>query len=155
GGRETGHGYAWLEFGDSQRWVTVGVGLRAQKHRQSPDSWFFVTDRRVGHDLYLVDDEGRPRTKRDLAAELGGVVVERASEHRRRVDDALFGLGPERYEAMLDLVLTLRRPMLAKDLDPRLLSETLSRGLRPLDDELIEQVARSFDDLEAVQRELD
>ena len=95
------------------------------------------------------------RVLAELTDALGDAVVERASEHRRRVDDALFGLGPERYEAMLDLVLTLRRPMLAKDLDPRGLSQTLSRGLRPLDDELLEQVARSFDDLEAVQRDLD
>ncbi|MFP4311820.1 MAG: TIGR02680 family protein, partial [Nitriliruptoraceae bacterium] len=161
-GGDVGHGYAWLEFAQptgpdqAMRFVTVGVGLQAQRHRPSPRSWFFVADGRVGEDLVLVDPDGRPRTKKALAAALGdGVVLERASEHRRRVDEVLFGLGPERYEAMLDLVLTLRRPMLAKDLDPRSLSETLSRGLRPLDEDLIEQVARSFDDLEAVQRDLD
>lgn len=159
-GRDTGHGYAWLEFtGDGDegpRHVTVAIGLQAQRHRDRPRSWFLVVEGRVGVDLRLVDDEGRPRTRRDLVDELGeGAVVDRASEHRRRVDEALFGLGEERYEAMLDLVLTLRRPMLAKDLDPRLLSETLTRGLRPLDDDLLEQVARSFDDLEAVQRDLE
>ena len=161
-GTDTGHGYAWMEFaapgagaGDGARYVTVGVGLRAQRHRTTPTSWFFVADGRVGEDLHLVVDH-RPVTRRQLAEMLGDdVVVERASEHRRRVDAALFGLGAERYEAMLDLVLTLRRPMLAKDLDPRLLSDTLTRGLRPLDDDLLEQVARSFDDLEAVQRDLD
>ncbi len=161
-GGDVGHGYAWLEFArptgsdGTIRYVTVGVGLQAQRHRPSPRSWFFVTDGRVGEDLVLVDPDGRPRTKKALAADLGdGVVLERASEHRGRVDEVLFGLGRERYEAMLDLVLTLRRPMLAKDLDPKSLSETLSRGLRPLDEDLIEQVARSFDDLEAVQRDLD
>jgi uncharacterized protein (TIGR02680 family) len=161
-GGDTGHGYAWLEFAlpdgtdDAARYVTVGVGLQGQRHRQSPRSWFFVADGRVGEQIVLVDPDGRPRTRKGLAADLGdGVVMERASDHRRRVDEVLFGLGPERYEAMLDLVLTLRRPMLAKDLDPKTLSETLSRGLRPLDEDLIEQVARSFDDLEAVQRDLD
>ncbi len=161
-GGDTGHGYAWVEFArpggpdQATRYVTVGVGLQAQRHRPSPSSWFFVTDGRIGEDLALVDPDGRPRTRQALAADLGdGVLVQKASEHRRRVDDVLFGLGPERYDAMLDLVLTLRRPMLAKDLDPKSLSETLSRGLRPLDEDLIEQVARSFDDLEAVQRDLD
>lgn len=161
-GGDTGHGYAWLEFATpasadaAPRYVTVGVGLQAQRHRPSPRSWFFVADGRVGEDIPLVDPDGRPRTKKALVADLGEkVVMDRASDHRRRVDDVLFGLGPERYEAMLDLVLTLRRPMLAKDLDPKSLSETLSRGLRPLDEDLIEQVARSFDDLEAVQRDLD
>ncbi len=181
-GGETGHGYAWLEFAlatgtdaagpdvtwngatgagaaaadAAVRYVTVGVGLQAQRSRPSPRSWFFVVDGRVGEDIVLVDPDGRPRTRKGLADDLGdGVVMDRASDHRRRVDEVLFGLGPERYEAMLDLVLTLRRPMLAKDLDPKSLSETLSRGLRPLDEDLIEQVARSFDDLEAVQRDLD
>jgi uncharacterized protein (TIGR02680 family) len=179
-GTDTGHGYAWLEFGcddepdaggpgpdedevagggsgsDAVRYVTVVVGLQAQRHRPTPRSWFLLVDGRIGEDLDLVDPDGRPRTRRALIDELGdGAVVDRAVEHRRRVDEALFGLGPERYEAMLDLVLTLRRPMLAKDLDPRLLSETLTRGLRPLDDDLLEQVARSFDDLDAVQRDLD
>jgi uncharacterized protein (TIGR02680 family) len=164
-GTDAGYGYAWIEFAGpdadasdpdgEQRHVTVGVGLRAQRHRPTPTAWFFVADGRVGDGIDLVVD-GRPVTRRELSQALGEhAVVERAGEHRHRVDEALFGLGPERYEAMLDLVLTLRRPMLAKDLDPQRLSETLSRGLRPLDDDLLEQVARSFDDLEAVQRDLD
>jgi uncharacterized protein (TIGR02680 family) len=160
-GTDSAYGYAWLEFAvpatadAPARHVTIGVGMRSQRHRPSPSSWFFVAPGRVGEDLRLVVD-GRPLTRRELADHLGDeAVVDRASDHRRRVDATLFGLGAERYEAMLDLVLTLRRPMLAKDLDPQLLSETLTRGLRPLDDDLLEQVARSFDDLEAVQRDLD
>ena len=60
-----------------------------------------------------------------------GVVVDRARDHRAASTPRLFGLGVERYEAMLDLVLTLRRPMLAKDLDPALLSDTLTSGPAP------------------------
>lgn len=56
---------------------------------------------------------------------------------------------------MLTLVLTLRRPQLAKTLDPKGLSRTLSDGLRPLDEALIAEAARSFDDMESVQRTLD
>jgi hypothetical protein len=48
----------------------------------------------------------------------------------------------------------LRRPQLAKHLDPKGLSRTLSDGLRPLDDGLIAEAARSFDDMESVQRML-
>lgn len=164
-GDESALGYAWMELGDGEGFVTVGVGLRARRDQPTPTPWFFVADGRVGRgpdaggtegDIVLVDPDGRPRAKGPLAETLGeGVVVQRSSEHRRRVDDRLFGLGPERYESMLNLVLTLRRPMLAKDLDPRSLSETLAQGLRPLEDELLEQVSRSFDDLDAVQRDLE
>jgi uncharacterized protein (TIGR02680 family) len=152
---EAGYGYAWIEFGDGNRHVTVGVGLVARRSQPTPKPWFFVADGRVGDEVVLVEPDGRPRTHAQLRDALGDAVVDRAREHRARVDAALFGLGTERYEAMLDLVLTLRRPMLAKDLDPGTLSDTLARGLRPLDDGLLEQVARSFDDLEAVQRDLE
>ena len=46
-------------------------------------------------------------------------------------------LGAERYEQLLTLILTLRRPQLAKNLDPVKLSGTLTDGLRPVDDDLI------------------
>ena len=67
----------------------------------------------------------------------------------------LFGLGPARYEQLLDLVLTLRKPQLAKDLNPVELSRTLQRGLRPVEDGLLVEAARSFDDMEAVARTLE
>jgi hypothetical protein len=140
---ESGYGYAWIEFGDGTRHVTVGVGMVARRSAPSPTPWFFVAEGRAGEEVVLVEPDGRPRTRAQLRDALGdGVVVERARDHRARVDAALFGLGIERYESMLDLVLTLRRPMLAKDLDPALLSDTLTRGLRPLDDDLLEQVVR-------------
>ena len=82
-------------------------------------------------------------------------VFTTATDYRRAVDAEMFGLGSDRYEALVQLVLFLRRPQLAKDLDLNRLSKTLSAGLRPLDEELMAEGARSFDDLEAVQRELD
>ena len=77
------------------------------------------------------------------------------AEHRAAVDARLFGLGRERFDQLLTLVLTLRRPQLAKNLDPGKLSDTLSDGLRPLDDHLLVEAARSFDDMEAVARTLE
>ncbi|MGH3904839.1 MAG: hypothetical protein ACRDTE_11715 [Pseudonocardiaceae bacterium] len=82
-------------------------------------------------------------------------MTDRAATHRAAIDARLFGLDAERYEQLITLVLTLRRPQLAKHLDPKGLSRTLSDGLRPLDDELITEAARSFDDMEAVQRTLE
>ena len=64
-------------------------------------------------------------------------------------------MGPARYEQLLDLVLTLRKPQLAKDLNPVELSRTLQRGLRPIEDTLLVEAARSFDDMEAVARTLE
>lgn len=134
----------------------MGVGLRAQRHNDKVTRWYFVVDGRVGADFSLLGPDDRPLTRKQLVTQLGADAVnDRAATHRAAIDARLFGLGAQRYEQLLTLVLTLRRPQLAKHLDPKGLSRTLSDGLRPLDDELITEAARSFDDMEAVQRTLE
>jgi uncharacterized protein (TIGR02680 family) len=163
GDRDTGHGYVWLELvrgeGDEREVRTIGAGLRAQRQRDGVTSWYFVTDLPIGggaDGVDVVDGDRRPLTLRQLRDRLGhDDVFEKAADYRERVDRELFGLGPDRYAALVHLVLFLRRPQLAKELDLATLSTILSDGLQPLDDDLVEQAARSFDDLESVQRELE
>ncbi|MFC7547403.1 TIGR02680 family protein [Plantactinospora sp. GCM10030261] len=155
-GQEVTHAYVWMEFGDGERYVTVGIGLRAHRHVDRVTRWHFVVDGRVGVDFSLLDADDRPLTRRDLIDRLGADAVrDSAEDYRQLVDGRLFGLGPARYEQLLDLVLTLRKPQLAKDLNPVELSRTLQRGLRPVEDHLLVEAARSFDDMEAVARTLE
>ncbi|MDT9689571.1 TIGR02680 family protein [Streptomyces sp. P9(2023)] len=159
-GQEGALGYVWIEFTHrtTGQAVTCGIGLHAQKHRDTPARWHFVADGRVGEDFSLLTDDDRPLTKKQLAAELAPLsaeVIVSATDYRTAVDQRLFGLGRERYEQLLTLILTLRRPQLAKNLDPAKLSDTLTEGLRPLDEDLIGEAARSFDDMESVQRTLE
>ena len=157
-GGENAVGYVWLEFrrADTGEAVTVGIGLHAQRHRDTPIRWHFVADGRVGEDFSLITDDDRPMTRKQLAEEIGETAIHASpTEHRAAIDRRLFGLGAERYEQLLTLILTLRRPQLAKNLDPVKLSDTLTDGLRPVDDELIAEAARSFDDMEAVTRTLE
>ncbi len=152
-GGENAVGYAWLEFrhADTGEAVTVGIGLHAQRHRDTPVRWHFVADGRVGEDFSLITDDDRPMTRKQLAEEIGETALYGSpTEYRAAIDQRLFGLGAERYEQLLTLILTLRRPQLAKNLDPVKLSDTLTDGLRPVDDDLIAEAARSFDDMEAV-----
>jgi uncharacterized protein (TIGR02680 family) len=155
-GQEVTHAYVWMEFGDGDSYVTAGIGLRAHRHVDRVTRWHFVVDGRVGVDFSLLDGDDRPPSRRELLAQLGpDAVRDSAEEHRQQVDARLFGLGPARYEQLLDLVLTLRKPQLAKDLNPVELSRTLQRGLRPLDEHLLVEAASSFDDMEAVARTLE
>ncbi len=135
--------------------VTVGAGLHAQRQNDRVTRWYFVVDGQVGRDFGLLGADDRPLTKRQLAEQIGSAAItDRPVEHRAAIDNRLFGLGLERFEQLLTLVLTLRRPQLAKNLDPKGLSRALSDGLRPLDDSLIQEAAHSFGDMENVQRTL-
>jgi uncharacterized protein (TIGR02680 family) len=155
GGDKARHGYCWLEFARGDEHVTLGVGLRAQAQSQDVKRWFFLADGVVGESIRLLTPERVPVTEKELRAQIGDAcVVKEREQHRAAVDRRLFDLGPERYAAMLDLVLTLRRPQLAKDLDPERLSSVLSEGLRTVDRDLLRTSAVAFDNLEAAQREL-
>ncbi len=152
---DSGTGYAWMEFADrAGNHLTIGVGATATQQRDA-DSWFFLTSQRVGFDLDLADADV-PKSRRRLAESIeGGEVLTTADEYRAAVDRALFGLGPGRYRTLVDLLLTLRRPHLAGKLDTEHLSATLSAGLAEIDPALVDDVAHSFDDLDAMQHELE
>jgi uncharacterized protein (TIGR02680 family) len=169
-GQESAYGYVWMEFrrdaspasddgsgSGPGEVVTIGAGLRAQRHNDRVSRWYFVVDGQVGRDFSLLGPDDRPLTKRQLTAELEHlptVATERPVEHRTAVDARLFGLGLGRFEQLITLLLTLRRPQLAKNLDPKGLSRALADGLRPLDEGLIDEAAHSFSDMENVQRTL-
>ncbi len=157
-GQDSAYAYVWMEFareGPEAAAVTIGVGLQAQRQNDRVKRWYFVTDGQVGRDFSLLGPDDRPLTRRQLIEEIGpDAVTDRPLEHRHAVDGRLFGLGGQRFEQLLTLILTLRRPQLAKNLDPKTLSQALSDGLRPLDDALINEAAHSFSDMESVQRTL-
>jgi len=151
--RDQRTGYVWMELSQGDRYVTIGCGARASVQRDA-EAWFFVTDRRPGEDLDLVP-EGTPMTRAQLAEALGsGAVYDTAESYRVAVDRALFGIGPDRYRHLVDLLLVLRRPHLAGKLHPEELSAVLTQGLPPVPDALVAEVAASFEDLEAVKNDL-
>lgn len=157
-GQDSAYGYVWMEFartgddGEVQEVVTVGIGMRVTKPMSTPARFFFVTDGRVGRDFGLLDAASRPLRENALKKLLGeGAICATAEAYRDAIDDRLFGLGRERYSQLVNLLLQLRRPLLAKDLDPVKLSDTLTAGLRPVDEALVLQAARDFENLAEIQ----
>ncbi|MEW1838318.1 TIGR02680 family protein [Nonomuraea angiospora] len=161
-GQDAEYGYVWMEFARSAtdllaiETVTLIIGMRAHKNKDGVRTSFFVTDQRLGVDFGLLAPDSRPLTERQLKAILGEkAYCDSATAYRGKVDARLFGLGRERYTQLLDLLLALRRPLLAKDLDPGKVSATLTSGLSPVDDDLVKQAARDFENLAAVQKQFD
>lgn len=144
-------GYAWLEFGrvnsdGCPEFRTIGAGLKAVRGRGIARHWFFVTTQRIGPGLSLVSPTRVALTREKLrdAVDGHGVVYDTATDYRRAVDEALFGLGAHRYEALVNLLIQLRQPQLSKKPDEKLLSHALTEALPPLDPSLVTTVAEAF-----------
>ncbi|MBO0856542.1 MAG: endonuclease, partial [Nocardia sp.] len=158
--QDSAYSYVWMEFArgrwDDPEVVTVGIGMRATRASDKVTRWYFVADGRVGVDFSLIGPDDRPFTRKQLAEQIGtDALTDRPVDYRAAIDARMFGLGQQRYDQLINLILTLRRPQLAKNLDPRGLSQALTDGLRPLDDQLIVDAARSFSDMEEVGRTLE
>jgi uncharacterized protein (TIGR02680 family) len=154
-------GYTWLELGrlaedGGPAYLTVGCGLKAVAGRGIAARWFFVTTRRIGVDLRLVSQVGTALVRDRLVEALGdsGRVFDQAEAYRRAVDEHLFHLGPERYDALVNLLIQLRAPQLSKRPDADKLSRALSQALGPVDQAVLADVAESFHDLEQQRDEL-
>ncbi|MBP0456476.1 TIGR02680 family protein [Streptomyces montanisoli] len=159
-------GYTWIEFGrvdesGTPHYTTLGCGLKAVSGRGIARHWFFVTDQRIGLDpaeggLRLLDSTGAAITRDRLAEALAGrgMVHDSARAYRRAVDEALFGLGEQRYAALIDLLVQLRQPQLSKRPSEKALSQALTESLPPMDQAVISDVAEAFRSLDEEKEQL-
>ncbi|TQN33071.1 uncharacterized protein (TIGR02680 family) [Haloactinospora alba] len=151
-------GYLWVEFvrsgEDGDQWVTVGAAVTATPGADAR-SVFFVTDRRVGVDVELVSD-GRPMPIDRLRATLGdGNCYDSALAYRNRVMRELFGIDdPVRYRNLIHLLYRLRRPTIGERLEAGELVAVLAEALPPMDEAVLDQVARNVSDLEDARTRL-
>lgn len=148
-------GYSWLEFGrldddDHPVFQVIGCGMKAVAGRGIARHWYFLTTRRPGAELALVDATGIALTRERLVDAIGdtGAVHDRARDYRRAVDEQLFGLGERRYGALVDLLIQLRQPQLSKRPSEKALSQALTEALPPIDQALVSDVAEAFRSLE-------
>ncbi|HWN34772.1 MAG TPA: TIGR02680 family protein, partial [Pseudonocardia sp.] len=148
-------GYTWLEFGridehGEPEFCTLGCGLKAVSGKGIARHWFFVSADRIGRDFALMDATGTALSRDRLIDTLGerGRVHDRARDYRRAVDERLFGLGEQRYGALVDLLIQLRQPQLSKRPSEQALSDALTQALPPLDQAVIADVAEAFRSLE-------
>ncbi|GAB2738631.1 TIGR02680 family protein [Kitasatospora kifunensis] len=160
-------GYTWIEFGrldedGTAQYTTLGCGLKAVSGRGIARHWFFVTDRRVAADpaaggLRLLDGTGAAITRDRLAEALDGhgLVYDSARAYRRAVDEALFGLGEQRYAALVDLLVQLRQPQLSKRPSEKALSQALTESLPPMDQAVVADVAEAFRSLDEEKGQLE
>ncbi len=163
GGRfERRIGYTWLEFGRIDEegkavTLTLGCGLRAVAGRSGVDAWYFLTEQRIGADLWLTTPQKTVLARERLAEAIGdrGHVFQTAQDYKRAVDERLFRLGNDRYAALVNTLIQLRQPQLSKQPDENRLSDALTEALTPLDRDALEVVADAMGQLEELRLELE
>ncbi|GAA2622761.1 MULTISPECIES: TIGR02680 family protein [Streptomyces] len=164
-------GYTWVEFGrrdevsGEEQFRTLVCGLKAVSGRGIARHWWAVTGQRIDHAsaevrspgaLSLLDATGTVLSRDRLIEAVAGhgMVYDQAKAYRRAVDEALFGLGEQRYAALVDLLIQLRQPQLSKRPNEAALSRALTEALPPMDQAVIADVAEAFRSLDEEKEEL-
>ncbi|MFJ7266374.1 TIGR02680 family protein [Streptomyces sp. NPDC099050] len=166
-------GYTWIEFGrldeasGERHFRTLLCGLKAVSGRGIARHWYALTNQRVDHrpgdpveqaeaSLSLLDATGTALSRDRLAEAVSGhgLVYDQAKTYRRAIDEALFGLGEQRYGALVDLLIQLRQPQLSKRPNEAALSRALTEALPPMDQAVIADVAEAFRSLDEEKEEL-
>ncbi|GAB3211509.1 hypothetical protein GCM10027294_34140 [Marinactinospora endophytica] len=160
GAHTTALGYLWVEFAgqddeERPRRRTLGAAVAASPDDADARCVFFVTDRSVGTDLDLVV-EGRPLPIERLRAEVGPEnCYDAATAYRARVMDELFGIDdPTRYRNLVHLLYRLRRPTVGERLEAGELVSVLAEALPPMDERVLDEVARNISDLDSARARL-
>jgi uncharacterized protein (TIGR02680 family) len=152
-------GYAWIELRRTtgvdgsvrEEFLTSGIGIKASANSQTiGDSWRWVTDRRVGVDFDLVTD-GTPVGATQLRDLLGADCLHDEEPFRAKIAELVYGIPAVRYADLLHLQRTLRNPDVGLKVLEGQLEQILSDSLPPLDPAVVEQLARSFEDLESIR----
>lgn len=153
--------YLYMEFyrKDVNKYLTIGIGLKAIRNR-NVDFWAFaLTDnRRVNDGFRLYKDRRIPLTKRECECEVGkgGEFVTTNKEYKEMVNRLLFGFENESmYTELINLMLQLRSPKLSKDYKPTRLVDILSGVLEPISDAEIQKMSSTIEAMNEYKERLD
>lgn len=162
-GKEESTGYIYMEFkkGDSNNYLTIGMGLNAKKGR-SLDFWgFVITDgRRIGKDFFLYKNIGNKiaLSKIELKNRIGegGEVKESQREYMSMVNKYLFGFDEiEEYDELVKLLIQLRTPKLSKDFKPTVIYEIMNNSLQPLSDDDLRPMSEAIENMDNIKNRLE
>lgn len=155
--------YLYIEFKkpSSDTYITIGMGLRAKKGKNT-DSWYFILKdgRRINKDLklYKIQGEKLPLTAKEFKNVLGNanVYTTNQSEYMKKVNEHLFGYSNiEDYKDLLNLLIELRSPKLSKDFKPSVIYNILEKSLSTLSDEDLRPMAEAMDNMDTLNGKLE
>jgi uncharacterized protein (TIGR02680 family) len=147
-------GYLWLELRRGDAYTTIGCGIRANRSTDRVTTWWYLTDRRPGIDLTLVENRV-PLSPDALRVELGSHAVfaqDQRAAYRHAVRDRLFG-GAD-IDQHIRLLHILRSPRVGDRIDVDL-PQYLEEALPQLSDAALDDAAQPLEDLDEHRRSVE
>jgi len=159
--RDENTGYLYMEFvkPETGNFITVGIGLKAKKNKQTEFWGFSITDgKRIGKDFKLYKEVGDKilLTKRELKNRIVdngmGEFFERADDYKAMVNKYIFGFEDiAEYDQLIDLLVQLRSPKLSKDYKPTVLYEIMEESLKPLSDDDLRPMSEAIENMDMIE----
>lgn len=155
-------GYLYIEFKkpESNLYITIGMGMRAQKSKPM-DSWYFILKdgRRINKDFKLYKNLGGryPLTKQQFKNALGegNVFTEAQKEYMSKINEHLFGFSDiENYEELLKLLIEIRSPKLSKEFKPTKIYTILNNSQKTLSEDDLRPMAEAMDNMDSLNMRL-
>lgn len=158
-------GYLYLEFEkkESQRYISIGMGMRARKNMPL-QTWYFVLldNRRIGkkHDFNLYKDLGDkiPLTQRELENKiaLGGQVFTKQSDYKAAVNEHLFGYSDiTDFDELITLLIQIRSPKLSKEFKPTTMYEIMQNSLVTLSDDDLRPMSEAIENMDEIKLKIE
>lgn len=156
-------GYIYMEFKkkDSQKYITIGMGLNAKRGKALKFWGFVLTDgRRIGKDILLYKEVGKkvPLSKKELKNRIGegGEIRESQKEYMALVNKYLFGFEEiDDYDELIKLLIQLRTPKLSKNFKPTVIYEIMNNSLQPLSDDDLRPMSEAIENMDNIKNSLE
>lgn len=140
-------GYLWIEFRRGDEYFVCGAGIRASQSTRRVTTWWFITDRRPGIDLALVE-RNAPLSVDALRNAVGSDAVfldDRRRDYRQTIARRLFG-GAD-LDQHLRLLNIVRSPRVGDRVDQDV-PQYLVDALPALSEQAVAEAARPLEDLD-------
>lgn len=156
--------YLFLEFKktDTENYITVGMGIKAQKNKET-DIWYFIIrdGKRIGQEILLKKKEQghdvvlQKKQLKNILVE-SGEFFDRQKNYMARMNEIFFGFDSiEYYEELLSLIINIRAPKLSKDFKPTKMYEILNDSLKTLDKEDLDSIAEPMAELDSIKNQIE
>lgn len=162
GEQEESTGYLYLEFkkNNTEEYLTIGIGMRAQKGK-GIDFWGFCLcdGRRIGPDGILlyekIGGQMLPLTKQKLRNLIGDENnwAETPGTYKQLVNDRVFQFRDIRqYDQLIQLLIKVRTPKLSKEaFRPSEVKKILNESLQVLTDEDLSAMVSTMERMDALE----